>query len=125
MSVCLCFCDCVLVQYIWFMRTQMCIMTWVLQHKHGLRGLHFLCPCKPKRLKNHNKQCFLERECRHTFSSFCCNPELSSMIHTIKHTITLTVNTHTHTRTHTHSSSGGLIKIYFQSQFWLPVITKA
>ena len=27
-SVCVCSC-------IWFMRTQMCIMTWVLQRKHG------------------------------------------------------------------------------------------
>jgi len=31
---------CVLV---WFMRTEMCIMTWVLQCKRGLRG-YFLKP---------------------------------------------------------------------------------
>ncbi len=32
--------------YIWFMRTQISIITWVLQHEGGL------CPCKPKGLKN-------------------------------------------------------------------------
>lgn len=42
-SVCLtvsvCVCE---LWYIWFMSTQMCTMTRVLQGKHGL--LHFLCP---------------------------------------------------------------------------------
>jgi len=32
--VCVCLCVCVFL-YTWFMRTQMCIITWVLQRKHG------------------------------------------------------------------------------------------
>ncbi len=36
--------------YIWFMRIQICIITWVLQHEGGLGG-HCLCPSKPKGLK--------------------------------------------------------------------------
>ncbi len=52
-----CVCVCVWVWerenwYIWFMRTQICIITWVLQHEGGLWG-HCLCPRKPKGLKKH------------------------------------------------------------------------
>ncbi len=35
--LCPCVCVCVCVNwYIWFMRTQICIITWVLQHEGGL-----------------------------------------------------------------------------------------
>ncbi len=55
--VCVCVCVCEWVWerenwYIWFMRTQICIITWVLQHEGGLWG-HCLCPRKPKGLKKH------------------------------------------------------------------------
>ncbi len=40
--------------FMWFMRTQICIMTWVLQGKGDLWG-HFQCPHNPKG-KRHNSK---------------------------------------------------------------------
>ncbi len=59
MCVCVCVCVCERELVLWFMRTKICIITWVLQHEGGLGG-HCLYPRKPKGLKKRTKWYFFE-----------------------------------------------------------------